>query len=60
MSERIAIANEAIKQIEANPTIKQRLINAATEGGLAVIEKAFDNPIGALFVGVIKGWKEAE
>ena len=60
MSEKIAIANEAIKQIEANPTIQQRLINAATEGGLAVIEKAFDNPIGALFVGVIKGWKGAE
>lgn len=60
MTDRITIANEAIKQIEANPTVKQRLINAATEGGLAVIEKAFDNPIGALFVGVIKGWKEAE
>lgn len=60
VSEKMAIATEAIKQIESNPTIKQRLISAGTEGGLAFIEKTFDNPIGALFVAAIKGWKEAE
>jgi len=58
VTEKIVIAAEASKQIEANPALKKRLINAAKEGGLAVIEKGFDNPIGAVFVGAIKGWQE--
>ena len=60
VSDKMAIAAEAIKQIEANPTVKQRLISAGTKGGLAFIEKAFDNPIGASFAAAIKGWQEAE
>ena len=55
-SERLTVANEAIKQIETNPAVKQRLISAGTEGGLAFIEKAFNHPIGTLLARVIKDW----
>ncbi len=58
ISEKVVIAAEASKQVEANPILKKRLINVAKEGGLAEIEKGFDNPIGAVFVGAIKGWQE--
>ncbi|NEP46962.1 MAG: hypothetical protein F6K35_50375 [Okeania sp. SIO2H7] len=60
VTEKMVIATEAIKEIEADPTLKQRLLNAAREGGLAAIEKVLDNPVGAFMVSAIKGWQEAE
>ena len=56
----MVVAAEAINQIESNPTMKQKVINAVKEGGLAAFEKAIDNPAGAFIVGAIKGWKEIE
>ncbi|MBD2612939.1 pentapeptide repeat-containing protein [Nostoc punctiforme FACHB-252] len=59
-SEQMVIAAKAIEQIENDPTLKQRVINAIKEGGLAAFEKAIDNPAGAFIVGAIKGWQEVE
>jgi hypothetical protein len=59
-AEQVLVAAEAVKRIESDPAWKQRIVNAAKEGGLAAFEKAFDNPIGACIVGAIKGWQEAE
>ncbi len=59
-AEQMVVATEAIKRIESNPTLKQRIINAAKEGGLAALEKALDNPAGAFITSAIKGWLEAE
>jgi Ser-tRNA(Ala) deacylase AlaX len=59
-SQQMILAAEAINQIESNPTLKKRVINAVKEGGLAAFEKAIDNPAGAFIVGAIKGWQEVE
>lgn len=59
-SQQMVVATEAINQIESNPTLKQRVINAVKEGGLAAFEKAIDNPAGAFIVAAIKGWQEVE
>jgi len=59
-SQQMVIAAKAIEQIENDPTLKQRVINAIKEGGLAAFEKAIDNPAGAFIVGAIKGWQEVE
>nr|WP_292871326.1 pentapeptide repeat-containing protein [Nostoc sp. LPT] len=59
-SQQMVVAAEAIKQIESNPSLKKRAINAVKEGGLAAFEKAIDNPAGAFIVGAIKGWQELE
>jgi uncharacterized protein YjbI with pentapeptide repeats len=58
--EKMVVAAEALKQIESNPSLKQRLINFAKEGGLAAFEKAIDNPIGAFIVNGIRGWNEVK
>ena len=58
--EKMVVAAEALKQIESNPSLKQRLINFAKEGGLAAFEKAIDNPIGAFIVHGIRGWNEVK
>ena len=60
VSEKTVAAAEVIKKIDANPTLKNRLINAVKEGGLAGLEKALDNVVGATIVAAIKGWQENE
>ena len=59
-TEQMMVATEAIKQIESDPNWKQRVINAAKEAGLAALEKAIDNPVGAVLTAGIKGWLEAK
>ena len=58
-AEQMIVARKAIERIESDPTLKQRVINAAKEGSLAAFDKALDNPVGALIINVIKGWMEA-
>ena len=59
-AEQMVVAAEVVKRIESNPTLKQRVVGAVKEGGLAAFEKAIDNPAGAFVVGAIKGWQEVE
>ena len=59
-TEQMVVATEAIKRIESNPSFKQRVINAAREGGLAAFEKALDSTAGAFITGAVRGWLEAE
>jgi hypothetical protein len=56
----MVVATEVVKRIESDPTMKQRVIGAVKEGGLAAFEKAIDNPAGAFITGAIKGWQEVE
>lgn len=59
-SAQMIVAAQAIEQIESNPTLKQKVISAVKEGGLAAFERAIDNPAGAFVVGAIRGWQEVE
>ena len=56
----MVVAAKAVEKIEGNPTLKQKVISAVTEGGIAAFEKAIDNPAGAFIAGAVKGWKEAK
>ncbi len=47
---------KTIEIINNNPTLKQKLIIAAKEGGIAALEKALDNPVGAFAITAIKSW----
>ncbi|NEN92920.1 MAG: hypothetical protein F6K48_30120 [Okeania sp. SIO3H1] len=58
-TEQMIVATETIKKIESDPNLKQKLISAGTSGGLAAVEKALDNPVGAFIVSAIKGWQES-
>jgi DNA-binding MarR family transcriptional regulator len=57
-------AGRAVGAIKNNPTLKQRLINAAKESGTTAIEKAIeavvDNPAVSIVVAGVKGFIEAE
>ena len=56
----MVVATEVVKHLESNPTMKQKVISAVKEGGLAAFEKAIDNPAGAFIVGAVKGWQEVK
>ncbi|MEG4088379.1 hypothetical protein [Microcoleus sp. Pol12B4] len=56
----MVMATEVVKHLESNPTMKEKVIKAAIEGGLAAFEKAIDNPAGAFITGAIKGWQDSE
>lgn len=58
MTEQMEVAKKAIESIENNPSLKYRVINVASKAGLAAIEKALDNPIGAFMTTAIKVWTE--
>ncbi len=49
-------AVETIKEIDNRPPLKQKLISAAKQAGIKGLEKALDNPAGAMIVGAIEGW----
>jgi len=59
-SEQMVVAAQAVNQIESNPLLKQRVVNAIKEGSLAAFEKAIDNPAGAFVVHAIQGWQEVK
>lgn len=53
-------AVETIKEIDNRPPLKQKLISAAKQAGIKGLEKALDNPAGAMIVGAIEGWINCE
>lgn len=53
--EKMALATEAIKKIEAEPHLKKRLINAAKQGGLEALKQL---PGGGIVVALIEGYLE--
>ena len=59
MTEKMTLATQAIAQIEANPTFKQRAVAALTAGGMKAFESAIDHPVAAFVVGAIEEWKQS-
>lgn len=55
---KIGLVAEAVKQVENQPTLKQRLIAALKKGGTKAFEKAIDHPVASFFVGAVEGWTE--
>jgi hypothetical protein len=49
------IAIQAIKLIEKNPTLKDRIINAGKEAGFAALDAAVDHPAVKIVTAAIKG-----
>jgi hypothetical protein len=53
------VAEEAIKQIEADPTLKQRVVSAVKEMGIEAFMQAINHPIAHILRAGIEGFKEA-
>jgi len=52
---------EAIRrEIQKNPTLKTRLVNALKSGGLEALKAIFNHPLFSIPAETVKGWLEAE
>lgn len=56
-TEQMLVAAEAVKQIESDPTFKQKAINAAKSGTLDFLKQT---PIGVIVTAAIESWTNAE
>lgn len=48
------------REIQRNPTLKSRLVNALRSGGLEALKAIFNHPVFSIPAETVKGWLEAE
>ena len=53
------IQQEALKALDNDPTLKQRVVNALKEGGATAIEELVDHPVVKPLVAAVKGFMDA-
>lgn len=59
-AENLTIVTQAAKQIENNPTLKAKIINALKAGGTEGLKEAIDHPLVNILMATIEGWLDAE
>ncbi len=60
IKEKNTVVIEAVDQIESNPTLKAKVINALKAGGTEAFKEAIDHPLVNILVATIEGWQDAE
>ena len=56
--EKNIVIGEAVDQIENNPTLKAKVINALKAGGTEAFKEAIDHPLVNILVATIEGWQQ--
>jgi DNA-binding Lrp family transcriptional regulator len=56
--EKNIVIGEAVEQIENNPTLKSKVINALKAGGKEAFKEAIDHPLVNILMATIEGWQE--
>ncbi|MFB2938339.1 hypothetical protein ACE1B6_24090 [Aerosakkonemataceae cyanobacterium BLCC-F154] len=55
---KMAIATEAMKQIESNPTMLARIMSALKAGGVSALESALDHPAASFVIAALQDLQE--
>ncbi|MHC5761893.1 pentapeptide repeat-containing protein [Nostoc sp.] len=58
--EKQIVVTEALKEIESNPTLKARVINALKAGGTEALKELLDHPAVNVLLAALEGWQDAE
>ena len=56
--EKMIVVSEVVDQIENNPTLKAKVINALKAGGVEAFKEAINNPLVNILMATIEGWTE--
>lgn len=56
--EKNIVVGEVVDQIENNPTLKSKVINALKAGGKEAFKEAIDHPLVNILMATIEGWQE--
>jgi len=57
---KMAIATEAILQIDSNPTLAARILSALKVGGISAFEQLLNHPAASFVIGALKDWQETK
>ncbi|WP_226587918.1 hypothetical protein [Microseira wollei] len=57
---KMAIATEAILQIDSNPTLADRILSALKAGGISAFEQVLNHPAASFVIGALEDWKESK
>ncbi len=57
-SQEDVVADEAIKQINNNPSLKERIVNVIKAMGVEVLKEAIDHPVANVLLAGVQEWKE--
>ena len=55
---KMAIATEAISQIESNPTLTARILSALQAGGVSAFEQFLNHPAASFVIGALEDWEK--
>jgi uncharacterized protein YjbI with pentapeptide repeats len=56
-SEKIVVLEEAIKRIENDPTLKERVLGAVKSSGVEAIKELVDHPLINILLAALEGWQ---
>ena len=56
--EKNIVVGEVVDQIESNPTLKSKVINALKAGGTEAFKEAIDHSLVNILLATIEGWKQ--
>ncbi|WP_424096855.1 pentapeptide repeat-containing protein [Moorena producens] len=56
--EKMIVVGEVIDEIETNPPLKAKVINALKAGGVEAFKEAIDHPLVNILMATIDGWSE--
>lgn len=60
-SEKMLLAAEVMRQIDSNPTMRQRLFNALKAGGVEALKQVLNNhPVANLLIGALEDWEKQQ
>ncbi len=58
--QRFAIATLAIKRIENDPTIKERVLSALKAGGVEALAQLLNHPAASFVIGALEDWQKTK
>lgn len=59
-SEKLTMIAEVVDEIESNPPLKSRLVQAIKAGGSEALKDMVSNPLINIFIATIKGWETGD
>ena len=59
-SGKVAIANEAIQQIDNDPNLTSRILSALKAGGTSALDSLLDHPAASFVIGALEDWQQTK
>lgn len=57
---KMAIATEAIQQIDSNPKLTSRVLSALQAGGTSALDSFLDHPAASFVIGALEDWQQSK